>query len=62
MKLKATMTLAYEYEVIKENYPENATVEEIIAIDKAGIEDDPELFFINSEDVVKEIKIELVTE
>jgi len=61
MKLKAVITIIYEYEPEKENYPPGSTIEDIIKIDKEGVEDDPELF-LGSDNAEMEIKIEPITE
>ena len=45
MKIKATWILERTYEPNPAHYPDGATEEEILAIDKDAAEDDPEMFF-----------------
>lgn len=59
MKLRATMTVVYEYDVVKDHYPDGSTIKEILEIDKKGMEDDPDLFF-DSENADIRVRIEEV--
>ena len=58
MKIKVTRTMIKVYEVNKDYYPEGSTIEDILEIDKKGLEE--EFYF---EDVDKDsIELEVIEE
>jgi hypothetical protein len=56
-----TLICTREFEINPENYPEGATAEEVIEIDKEGIIEDP-FSFIDSAEVKVEVTGKIVEE
>lgn len=58
MQIKATYTVTKVYDVNLGNYPPETTPEGIVEIDRAGIMEDPDLFFSDVD--TEELNLEVV--
>jgi hypothetical protein len=57
MKIQASLTIKWIYQVNPKNYPANSTKHDILRIDKEGIETNPEEFIDLREDVDADLEI-----
>ncbi len=56
-KLIATMTVTVTYTPDPNNYPPGSTIDDMMEIDKGGLEEDPDLFF-SDDNAIATVNIE----